>query len=199
MGDDSTSLRFYSHGNTCPEIFINRTISRKQQNEQAAFAEFVRRMGTHGDWLSVDSRPEPEPDLLCIHVDGPVAFELVSLTDSAIAKVQAAGQKAHQDAFYTSTRARRLTALRSYRCSSAAAEAQPVMRTSQSQGSSNPRATMAVCRSATTSIQRQGCPISMNTKSQSKKLRIFSVSRCKIYVDGMILEFQSARLETGGI
>jgi len=81
---------------------MSTPLSRKQQNEQAAFAEFVRRMGTHGDWLSVDSRPEPEPDLLCIHVDGPVAFELVSLTDSAIAKVQAAGQKAHQDAFYTS-------------------------------------------------------------------------------------------------
>ncbi len=45
---------------------------------------------------SVDSRPEPEPDHLCIHVDGPVAFELVSLTDSAIAKMQAAGQKAHK-------------------------------------------------------------------------------------------------------
>ena len=54
---------------------MSRTpLSRKQQNEQAAFAEFVRRMGTQGDWLSVDSRPEPEPDLLCIHVDGPVAF-----------------------------------------------------------------------------------------------------------------------------
>jgi len=78
-------------------------LSRKQQNEQAVFAEFVRRMGTPGDWLSIDSRPEPEPDLLCIHAkDGPVAFELVSLTDSAIAKVQAAGTKAYQDAFYTS-------------------------------------------------------------------------------------------------
>jgi len=81
---------------------MSTPLSRKQQNEQAAFAEFVRRMGTQGDWLSIDSRPEPEPDLLCIHVDGPVAFELVSLTDSAIAKMQAAGQKAHQDAFYTS-------------------------------------------------------------------------------------------------
>jgi len=81
---------------------MSTPLSRKQQNEQTAFAEFVRRMGTHGDWLSVDSRPEPEPDHLCIHVDGPVAFELVSLTDSAIAKVQAAGPKAHQDAFYTS-------------------------------------------------------------------------------------------------
>jgi len=81
---------------------MSTPLSRKQQNEQAAFAEFVRRMGTQGDWLSVDSRPEPEPDLLCIHVDGPVAFELVSLTDSVIAKVQAAGPKAYQDAFYTS-------------------------------------------------------------------------------------------------
>jgi len=81
---------------------MSTPLSRKQQNEQTAFAEFVRRMGTQGDWLSVDSRPEPEPDLLCIHVDGPVAFELVSLTDSVIAKVQAAGPKAYQDAFYTS-------------------------------------------------------------------------------------------------
>jgi len=81
---------------------MSTPLSRKQQNEQAAFAEFVRRMGTQGDWLSVDSRPEPEPDLLRIHVDGPVAFELVSLTDSVIAKVQAAGPKAYQDAFYTS-------------------------------------------------------------------------------------------------
>src|SRR5438093_899416 len=69
---------------------MSRTpLSRKQQNEQAVFAEFVRRMEAQGDWLSIDSRPEPEPDLLCIHAEGrPIAFELVSLTDSTIAKVQ---------------------------------------------------------------------------------------------------------------
>jgi hypothetical protein len=39
----------------------------------------------------------------------------------------------------------------------------------------------------------------MNTESQSKKLRIFLAGHCKIYVDGMILEFQSARLGRGGI
>jgi len=83
---------------------MSRTpLSRKQQNEQAVFAEFVRRMEAQGDWLSIDSRPEPEPDLLCIHAEGrPIAFELVSLTDSTIAKVQAAGPKAQQEAFWTS-------------------------------------------------------------------------------------------------
>jgi len=75
------------------QVFANLLIALKSQG--ADFSEVVK-------MTSVDSRPEPEPDLLCIHVDGPVAFELVSLTDSAIAKMQAAGQKAHQDAFYTS-------------------------------------------------------------------------------------------------
>ncbi len=46
----------------------------------------------------------------------------------------------------------------------------------QSQASNNAHVTMAVCRSATTSTQRQDCHTSMNTKSRSKKLRIFSVS-----------------------
>src|SRR5438128_9477365 len=69
----------------------------------------------------------------------------------------------------------------------------------QSQASNNAHVTMAVCRSATTSTQRQDCHTSMNTKSRSKKLRIFSVSHCKIYADAMILEFQWARLGRGGI
>jgi hypothetical protein len=81
----------------------SRPLSHKQQNEQQAFAEFVRRMEAQGDWLSVDSRPEPEPDLLCIHAeDGSVAFELVSLTDSTIARVQAARLNVCHDAFWTS-------------------------------------------------------------------------------------------------
>ena len=77
-------------------------LTSKQENEQAAFAKFARCMGMERVWLSVSSRPEPEPDLLCVHAnDGPIAFELVSLTDPTIAKVQAAGPKARKEAFST--------------------------------------------------------------------------------------------------
>jgi hypothetical protein len=62
----------------------------------------VRRMGTEREWSDVSSRPEPEPDLLCTHkIDGPIAFELLSLTDPELAEVQAAGTKARQEAFCT--------------------------------------------------------------------------------------------------
>ena len=85
------------------------TLTQKQANEQAAFAKFARNMGMESMWLSMSSRPEPEPDLLCVHVsDGRIAFELVSLTDPAIAQVQAAGEKARQDAFSTSDPSERI-------------------------------------------------------------------------------------------
>ena len=81
----------------------------KQQNEQSAFTRFVGRLGTENEWVSISSRPAPEPDLLCIHVkDGAIAFELVSLTDPFIAKVQAAGAKAVQNAFSTSDPSERI-------------------------------------------------------------------------------------------
>jgi hypothetical protein len=84
-------------------------LSSKQENEQAAFARFTRSMEMENVWLSVSSRPEPEPDLLCIHAnDGAIAFELVSLTDPTIAQVQAAGPKADQDAFSTSDPSERI-------------------------------------------------------------------------------------------
>lgn len=64
---------------------------------------FADRLGTRGDWLSVYSRPEPEPDLLCKHVtDGLIAFEVVGLTDPKIAQLQAAGAKAYKGSFSTS-------------------------------------------------------------------------------------------------
>lgn len=79
------------------------SLTIKQGNEQAAFGRFIERLGKKGEWTAVSSRPEPEPDLLCTHVaDGPIAFELVSLTDPSIAQVQAAGPKARTDAFSTS-------------------------------------------------------------------------------------------------
>jgi len=69
----------------------------------------------------------------------------------------------------------------------------------KNQGGDGPGVTMVVCRSATTSTQPLDNHTSMTTKSRSKKLRIFSAGHCKIYADGMILEFQSVRLGRGGI
>ena len=88
---------------------MTTALTSKQKNEQAAFARFARAMKIESDWLSVCSRPEPEPDLLCVHAtDGPIAFELVSLTNEDISKVQAAGSKARQDAFSTSDPSERI-------------------------------------------------------------------------------------------
>lgn len=97
MGHDTSRLTFVT------DTSMVCILTAQQRSEQAAFAEFSRRTGTEGVWLSVSSQPVPEPDLLCTHAtDGVVAFELVSLTDSAIAKVQAAGPTARQDAYWTS-------------------------------------------------------------------------------------------------
>src|ERR1035437_5072600 len=88
---------------------MTTALTSKQENEQAAFAKFARCMGMESVWLRVGSRPEPEPDLLCVHAsDGPIAFELVSLTDPTIAQVQAAGPKARKDAFSTSDPSERI-------------------------------------------------------------------------------------------
>ncbi len=85
------------------------TLSVKQKNEQAAFRRFTERLGTDNEWIDISSRPEPEPDLLCINSAGEaIAFELVSLTDPNIAKVQAAGAKAFQNAFSTSDPSERI-------------------------------------------------------------------------------------------
>lgn len=83
--------------------------TEKQLNEQQAFARFVGRLGTAQHWESVSSRPEPEPDLLCIHAEyGAIAFELVSLTDSNIARIQAAGAKAWDETFSTADPSERI-------------------------------------------------------------------------------------------
>lgn len=78
-------------------------LNDKQKIEQAVFYRFSLRSATELDWKSIESRPEPEPDLLCNHATaGPIAFELVSLTDPTIAKIKAADAKAYQAAFFTS-------------------------------------------------------------------------------------------------
>lgn len=85
------------------------TPTNKQQNEQRVFSRFAERLGTRSEWIGVESRLEPEPDLLCTHTtDGLIAFEVVSLTDPMIAELQAAGAKAFQGAFSTSDPSERI-------------------------------------------------------------------------------------------
>ena len=77
--------------------------STKLLHEQEIFRRFTKCLGTEMEWLSVESRNPPEPDLLCTHsVLGSIAFELVSLTDPVIAKIQDGGSKANQSVFSTS-------------------------------------------------------------------------------------------------
>lgn len=75
----------------------------KSKHERAAFLLFAERLGQQNDWSRVNSCEPPEPDLLCVHVtNGPIAFELVRITDPNIARIQAAGANASQIAFSTS-------------------------------------------------------------------------------------------------
>ena len=75
---------------------------KKQQEEKDAFLRFVAKLGQSDEWVAVENRPEPEPDLLCLHtIDGRRAFELVSLTDESIAIRLAAGEKANIEPFST--------------------------------------------------------------------------------------------------
>jgi hypothetical protein len=74
----------------------------KQMAEQNAFRRFIRNLQQEDTWISVESRPEPEPDLLCNHLsDGAIAVECVSITDPELAKVFAAGVRARRDVFTT--------------------------------------------------------------------------------------------------
>ena len=78
------------------------TLTHKERNEQRVFIQFAERIGTRTDWLSIESRSVPEPDLLCTHrTNGAVAFELVSLTDPTIAELRSAGSEAFSCAFST--------------------------------------------------------------------------------------------------
>ncbi|MCW5603650.1 MAG: hypothetical protein KIT18_03765 [Burkholderiales bacterium] len=85
------------------------TLSHQQHDEQEIFSRFIKRLRTENHWLSICSRPQGEPDLLCVHAkNGPIAFELVSLTDPKIAEIQAAGSNAIETAFVTSDPSERI-------------------------------------------------------------------------------------------
>lgn len=76
--------------------------TRKQLDEQDAFLRFIAQLNQSDFWIDVSSRPEPEPDLLCINVEGEnIAFEVVRLVDPNIAEVEACGLKARKTVFAT--------------------------------------------------------------------------------------------------
>ncbi|WP_256080915.1 hypothetical protein [Massilia sp. YIM B04103] len=82
---------------------------KKQHEEKEAFLRFVAKLGQREEWTVVENRPEPEPDLLCLHTtDGRRAFELVSLTDESIAIRLAAGAKASIEPFSTADPSERI-------------------------------------------------------------------------------------------
>lgn len=67
------------------------TIAEAQaRRELAAFERFVQLGLLNVELGSVEKRPEPEPDLLCLVVGvGPVAFELAELCAEDVAKLMA--------------------------------------------------------------------------------------------------------------
>ena len=60
----------------------------KAERERSFFAPCLDRSKLPIDPISVESRRPPEPDIFCAHHDdGPMAFELVELCDSDLAKL----------------------------------------------------------------------------------------------------------------
>jgi hypothetical protein len=75
----------------------------KEEAERDVFLRFAAFQGESVSWASVESRPPPEPDLLCQHVVlGPIAFELVSITDPKIAQIHAGHNPGGQSSYLTS-------------------------------------------------------------------------------------------------
>lgn len=73
-------------------------------DEVKTFELFIERTQMPVDLSSIEKRKPPEPDLLCKHeAEGLIAFELTNLCDPNLAKVVAAGSRAREDAFSTSS------------------------------------------------------------------------------------------------
>lgn len=83
--------------------------TEKAQEERNAFLRFAERIGERTSWVSVESRQPREPDLICVHEErGSIAFELVRVTDSNIAKVLAVGPKIGEEVFSTEDPTRKI-------------------------------------------------------------------------------------------
>ncbi|QZA82577.1 hypothetical protein [Deefgea piscis] len=62
----------------------------KEINEKNAFQQFLSIRKIDFESSHIENRKPPEPDLFFTHAtEGPIAFELVSLTDGKIAQIQA--------------------------------------------------------------------------------------------------------------
>ncbi len=78
------------------------TSQDKATREREIFMAFCDARGDRQAWTRIDSRPEPEPDLLCTHVDqGDIAFELVAITDHRLAELASLGPRAKQSSVWT--------------------------------------------------------------------------------------------------
>lgn len=67
---------------------VTQAQRNKAAKEREAFRQFIALQNERSEWLTIESRHPPEPDLLCQHVKhGYVAFELVAITDPNIASV----------------------------------------------------------------------------------------------------------------
>ena len=81
---------------------LSPSAAAKEERERAAFADFVHRSPSGANWIRWESRPSPEPDLLCQHrTNGLIAFELVEISDSRIAEILSIGSKASTIAIWT--------------------------------------------------------------------------------------------------
>lgn len=79
-----------------------RKITKKEEAERNTFLRFAMLLDEPHHWMVVQNRRPPEPDLLCQHgVHGPVAFELVSITDPTIAQIHAGHNPCGQSAYFT--------------------------------------------------------------------------------------------------
>jgi hypothetical protein len=68
-------------------LVANQDIGPKAERERRFFRKFVDRSGLPIDLSAIESREPPEPDIYCIHTkDGLLAFELVELCNSELAK-----------------------------------------------------------------------------------------------------------------
>jgi hypothetical protein len=90
----------------------------KGEVEINVFRQFVELSGLPIDLASIQKRLPPEPDLLCFHkIDGWIAFELVEICDSNLAKFMAQSNEGYLRTSDPSHRVISKKLSRSYECS----------------------------------------------------------------------------------
>lgn len=91
----------------------------QKEVEMRVFSDFLRHMDLENKWR-FECRPPPEPDILCTNGANCIAFELVSLTDSNIAKSVSDARRNPEilGAFYTGDPTREIIQKISDKCNS---------------------------------------------------------------------------------